>query len=31
MTDSGWELIFVALAATTAFFSIWHIVAHLIG
>jgi hypothetical protein len=31
MTNSRWELVFVALAATTVFFSVWHLMAPLIG
>jgi hypothetical protein len=30
MTGSGWELIVVALVATTIFFSVWRVVAPLI-
>jgi hypothetical protein len=31
MTDSRWELIVVALVAIAVFFSVWHVVAPLIG
>jgi hypothetical protein len=31
MTDSGWELVFVTLAAATLFFAAWRFVALLIG
>jgi hypothetical protein len=31
VTDSPWELIVVALVAIAVFFSVWHVVAPLIG